>query len=91
MNSAVRHLPVASGIAPDEFRGAMRHLTGGVSVITAGRGSEISGMTVTSVSSLSVEPASLIEHTVGRIESVLNAIGMGYIRAGAGMSGYPFA
>lgn len=37
------------------------------------------------------EPASLIEHTVGRIESVLNAIGMGYIRAGAGMSGYPFA
>lgn len=37
------------------------------------------------------EPASLIEHTVGRIEGLLNAIGMGYIRAGAGMSGYPFA
>jgi len=41
------------------FRGAMRHLAGGVSVITPG-GSDISGMTVTSVSSLSVEPPSLI-------------------------------
>ena len=60
MNSAVRHLPVAPGILPDDFRGAMRHLTGGVSVITAGRGPEITGMTVTSVSSLSVEPATLI-------------------------------
>src|ERR1700744_5306620 len=45
--------------APD-FRSAMRHLAGGVSVITVGRGDEISGMTVSSVSSLSVEPASLI-------------------------------
>ena len=60
MNSAVRHLPVAPGILPDDFRGAMRHLTGGVSVITAGRGPEITGMTVTSVSSLAVEPATLI-------------------------------
>jgi flavin reductase (DIM6/NTAB) family NADH-FMN oxidoreductase RutF len=60
MNSAVRHLPIAPGISPDHFRGAMRHLTGGVSVITAGRGSEITGMTVTSVASLSVEPATLI-------------------------------
>jgi flavin reductase (DIM6/NTAB) family NADH-FMN oxidoreductase RutF len=47
-------------VSSDDFRGAMRHLTGGVSVITAGRGSDISGMTVTSVSSLSVEPPSLI-------------------------------
>ncbi|UPK02852.1 flavin reductase family protein [Bradyrhizobium sp. 170] len=38
----------------------MRHLTGGVSVITAGRGRDISGMTVTSVSSLSVDPPALI-------------------------------
>ena len=38
----------------------MRHLTGGVSVITAGRGKDISGMTVTSVSSLSVDPPALI-------------------------------
>jgi flavin reductase (DIM6/NTAB) family NADH-FMN oxidoreductase RutF len=60
MNSAVRYLPVAPGISGDDFRGAMRHLTGGVSVITAGRGREITGMTVTSVASLSVEPATLI-------------------------------
>jgi flavin reductase (DIM6/NTAB) family NADH-FMN oxidoreductase RutF len=38
----------------------MRHLTGGVSVITAGRGRDISGMTVSSVSSLAVDPPSLI-------------------------------
>ena len=36
----------------------MRQLTGGVSVITAGKGRDISGMTVTSVSSLSVDPPS---------------------------------
>jgi len=60
MNPAVRNIAIDPVVASDEFRGAMRHLTGGVSVITAGRGKEISGMTVTSVSSLSVEPASLI-------------------------------
>jgi flavin reductase (DIM6/NTAB) family NADH-FMN oxidoreductase RutF len=60
MNSVVRQLSVVSSVSPDDFRGAMRHLTGGVSVITAGRGADITGMTVTSVSSLSVEPASLI-------------------------------
>ena len=60
MNSIVRNVAVASAISADEFRGAMRHLTGGVSVITAGRGKDISGMTVTSVSSLSVDPPSLI-------------------------------
>jgi flavin reductase (DIM6/NTAB) family NADH-FMN oxidoreductase RutF len=60
MNSAVRNIAIDPGITSDDFRGAMRHLTGGVSVITAGRGKEISGMTVTSVSSLAVEPASLI-------------------------------
>ena len=38
----------------------MRHLAGGVSVITVGRGSDITGMTVTSVSSLSVDPPTLI-------------------------------
>src|SRR5690348_14692394 len=60
MNSIVRNVSIEPAVAADEFRGAMRHLTGGVSVITAGRGKEISGMTVTSVSSLSVEPPSLI-------------------------------
>ena len=40
--------------------GARRQLTGGVSVITVGRDSDITGMTVTSVSSLSVDPPTLI-------------------------------
>lgn len=61
MNSAVRHISVVPpGISPGDFRGAMRHLAGGVSVITTGQGSDITGMTVTSVSSLSVDPATLI-------------------------------
>jgi flavin reductase (DIM6/NTAB) family NADH-FMN oxidoreductase RutF len=38
----------------------MRVLAGGVSVITVGRGKDITGMTVTSVSSLSVDPPTLI-------------------------------
>lgn len=37
------------------------------------------------------EPRSLIDQTLDGIEGLLNAIGTGYIRAGAGMSGYPFA
>jgi flavin reductase (DIM6/NTAB) family NADH-FMN oxidoreductase RutF len=56
-----------AGIATDEvqdaaegFRDAMRQLPGGVSVITAGIGADRSGMTVTSVSSLSADPPSLI-------------------------------
>lgn len=59
MNLVARDIPVGRGIASGEFRNAMRHLTGGVSVITAGRGGDISGMTVTSVSSLAIEPAIL--------------------------------
>jgi flavin reductase (DIM6/NTAB) family NADH-FMN oxidoreductase RutF len=68
MNSVVRHIAIersvsqetSRGVSEDNFRGAMRHLTGGVSVITAGRGRDISGMTVTSVASLSVDPPALI-------------------------------
>src|ERR1700722_3327894 len=60
MNSIVRNISLVRDVASDDFRGAMRHLTGGVSVITAGRGTEITGMTVTSVSSLSVDPPTLI-------------------------------
>jgi CRP/FNR family cyclic AMP-dependent transcriptional regulator len=37
------------------------------------------------------ESPSLIGKTVERIEGLLSAIGAGYIRAGAGYSGYPFA
>jgi flavin reductase (DIM6/NTAB) family NADH-FMN oxidoreductase RutF len=60
MNSVVRDISIERQVSSGDFRGAMRQLTGGVSVITAGRGRDISGMTVTSVSSLSVEPATLI-------------------------------
>jgi len=46
--------------SPDGFRGAMRHVVGAVSVISTGRGVDITGMTVTSVSSLSIDPPTLI-------------------------------
>jgi len=60
MNSAVRTIKIDREVSAGDFRSAMRHLTGGVSVITAGRGTDITGMTVTSVSSLSVDPPALI-------------------------------
>src|SRR5881394_739596 len=60
MNSVVRPFAIDRQVNANDFRGAMRQLTGGVSVITAGHGSDISGMTVTSVSSLSVDPPTLI-------------------------------
>jgi flavin reductase (DIM6/NTAB) family NADH-FMN oxidoreductase RutF len=60
MNSVVRHIAIDRDVSSTDFRGAMRQLTGGVSVITAGRGKDISGMTVTSVSSLSLDPPALI-------------------------------
>jgi flavin reductase (DIM6/NTAB) family NADH-FMN oxidoreductase RutF len=60
MNSVVRSVSVDTEVTSGDFRNAMRQLTGGVSVITAGRGRDISGMTVTSVSSLSVDPPALI-------------------------------
>src|SRR5436190_3451142 len=60
MNSVVRNIAIERQVSQGDFRGAMRQLTGGVSVVTAGRGRDISGMTVTSVSSLSVDPPSLI-------------------------------
>ncbi|CCD89585.1 putative NAD(P)H-flavin oxidoreductase containing a FMN-binding domain [Bradyrhizobium sp. ORS 285] len=59
MNSIVRHMPDATALQPD-FRSAMRQLVGGVSVITVGRGDEVTGMTVSSLSSLAVDPPSII-------------------------------
>ena len=59
-------VPNLSPIRPDhdiaaaDFRGAMRQLVGGVSVVTVGQGQDISGMTVSSVTSLSIDPPSLI-------------------------------
>ena len=60
MSSAVCDISINREVSADDFRNAMRRLTGGVSVITAGQGRDISGMTVTSVTSLSVEPPALI-------------------------------
>lgn len=60
MNSIVRNLTLVSDVPSSDFRAAMRSLAGGVSVITVGRGKDISGMTVTSVSSLAVDPPTLI-------------------------------
>jgi flavin reductase (DIM6/NTAB) family NADH-FMN oxidoreductase RutF len=60
MNSAVRTIKIDRDVTSGDFRSAMRHLAGGVSVITVGRGKDITGMTVTSVSSLSVDPPTLI-------------------------------
>jgi len=60
MNCTIRNLKIDRSLSSDDFRSAMRRLPGGVSVITVGRGKDITGMTVTSVSSLSVDPATLI-------------------------------
>jgi flavin reductase (DIM6/NTAB) family NADH-FMN oxidoreductase RutF len=60
MNSAVRNIGLDRDVSSADFRRAMRHLAGGVSVVTVGRGKDITGMTVTSVTSLSVEPPTLI-------------------------------
>jgi len=60
MNAPVSIEDFATRLSTSAFRGAMRQLASGVSVITAGSGEDRSGMTVTSVSSLSLEPPSLI-------------------------------
>jgi flavin reductase (DIM6/NTAB) family NADH-FMN oxidoreductase RutF len=60
MNPIVRLAERHREASPAYFRAAMGRLVGGVSVITAGAGHDVSGMTVTSVSSLSVDPPALI-------------------------------
>lgn len=49
----------AQAEAPN-FRVALRHLAGGVSVITTGQGADRTGLTVTSLSSLSAEPPTVM-------------------------------
>ncbi len=44
----------------DRFRESMRRLVGGVSVITVGTGTQRTGLTVTSLSALSLEPPSVV-------------------------------
>jgi flavin reductase (DIM6/NTAB) family NADH-FMN oxidoreductase RutF len=43
-----------------QFRSVMRRLAGGVAIVTAGRGNDITGMTVTSLTSLSADPPRLL-------------------------------
>lgn len=43
-----------------QFRHVMRRLAGGVSIVTAGSGDDITGMTVTSLTSLSADPPRLL-------------------------------
>jgi flavin reductase (DIM6/NTAB) family NADH-FMN oxidoreductase RutF len=44
----------------DRFKGAMRHLAGAVSVITVGQGADRTGFTATSVTSLAIDPPSVL-------------------------------
>jgi CRP/FNR family transcriptional regulator, cyclic AMP receptor protein len=37
------------------------------------------------------EPAGLIDSTLDKIEGLLSAVGTGFVRAGAGIAGHPFA
>src|SRR5262249_1588021 len=60
MKEVFRSIALAHDESPVDFRRAMRHLVGGVSIITVGQGRDITGMTVTSVTSLSVEPPALV-------------------------------
>ena len=56
------------------FRSGMRELAGGVSVITVGEGEDRTGLTATSVTSLSAEPPSLLV-CVNRSASAFASLG----------------
>lgn len=60
MISLVKNENPERGVASIVFKSAMRLLMGGVSVITAGRDAEISGMTVTSLSSFATDPPTVV-------------------------------
>ena len=52
--------PLSPSIDEQQFKQAMRHLAGAVSVITVGHGEERTGFTATSVTSFSAEPPSIL-------------------------------
>lgn len=54
------HLVNGGNEIEHQFRSVMRRLAGGVSIITAGRDNDITGMTVTSLTSLSASPPRLL-------------------------------
>ena len=58
MTVTVRHAPLSDEAGT--LKAAMRRLAGGVSVVTAGTGEEKTGLTVTSVASLSMDPPTMI-------------------------------
>lgn len=60
MGKADIHLVNDANEVENQFRLVMRRLAGGVSIITAGRGDDITGMTVTSLTSLSATPPRLL-------------------------------
>jgi flavin reductase (DIM6/NTAB) family NADH-FMN oxidoreductase RutF len=60
MGKADIHLVSGADEVEHQFRSVMRRLAGGVSIITAGRGDDITGMTVTSLTSLSATPPRLL-------------------------------
>lgn len=65
MNIAHTHPPISAGIAGTHadaaaVKRALRGLAGGVSVITAGRGDDRTGATVTSATGLSMDPPTMI-------------------------------
>lgn len=60
MSRADIHLVDGTDELEHQFRSLMRRLAGGVAVITAGRGDDITGMTVTSLGSLSASPPRLL-------------------------------
>jgi flavin reductase (DIM6/NTAB) family NADH-FMN oxidoreductase RutF len=77
----------ADSVACESFRSAMRHLASGVSVITTGEGEHRTGLTATSVSSLSMEPPALVV-CISRASATLQAMretrvfGVNFLAAG---------
>jgi 3-hydroxy-9,10-secoandrosta-1,3,5(10)-triene-9,17-dione monooxygenase reductase component len=59
MTMTLRQIPHQTP-KPATFKDAMRHLVGGVSVITAGTGESRTGLTVTSAISLSLDPPTML-------------------------------
>jgi flavin reductase (DIM6/NTAB) family NADH-FMN oxidoreductase RutF len=66
-------LELAADPSPNTFRAAMRNLAGGVTVVSTGQGNARAGLTATSVSSLSIDPPSLLV-CVGRATATLSAL-----------------
>jgi flavin reductase (DIM6/NTAB) family NADH-FMN oxidoreductase RutF len=61
--NAIAPLPKAArpyAVAAQDFRAAMRHLAGAVSVITAGIGEDRTGLTATSPTSFSADPPTVL-------------------------------